>query len=178
MKNSEETGKEFMSWWKRTLPPDHHEDVHELLTAHTDAVSYECQKHILKGLLQHAAKHWVRHWSEGSNTEAAVWDHEMIYINQWLDDLEAQFNPQPTTGPVDTHQEDVRDRAPQFNKFADNFRATHIHLKSQGLYKKLYDASEEQTMEHVVVYCNAVGETFTRPAKEFYDIERFQELLS
>lgn len=190
MKSSKETGREFAAYIDKYCGSVGHgstaRHIKGLFDAHTTAVSYEAQKHILLGLREHAFQH-----SEDNLDPAVVsaWQHEVNYIGRCLETLEEQFGSDDLLDALKHYfGEDARnfagiapateavDPAPQANKFADIFRATHIHLRSQGLYRKLYDASVEATMEHVVVHCNAKGETFTRPATEFYDIERFQEL--
>lgn len=94
-----------------------------------------------------------------------------------------------------THRYDIDDKAERFDAWATEpgsaerevkdaaqingiktFAPTHKHVKSGGVYMKLLDVSNEADMEHYVVYCNEYGETFSRPAKEFYDIERFAPL--
>jgi hypothetical protein len=57
-----------------------------------------------------------------------------------------------------------------------DFSPTHQHIKTRGFYEKLLDVSNEADMVHYVVYQNAAGDCFSRPATEFYDIERFYPL--
>ncbi len=159
-------------------------------------------EHMLAHAAKHWGK--VVHWSEASEAEGKAWEHERQYINNCLRDLDEQFNVTASEDPMiaalkevfgpnvriisteelmnssefavptqETTDAVVADTPfPQINKF-DNFQPTHRHCKG-GLYRKLGDASVEATMAHVVVYCNARGETFTRPINEF--MERFEEI--
>jgi hypothetical protein len=55
--------------------------------------------------------------------------------------------------------------------------ATHVHLKSGGLYRVLHRGQWEKTLEHVVVY-EAVFDwrIWVRPSAEFDDKKRFAVL--
>lgn len=56
------------------------------------------------------------------------------------------------------------------------WRATHKHLKSGGLYRVITDdARLEWDMRPAVVYDNAEGHVWVRPCAEFFD-GRFQEV--
>lgn len=209
MKTQEETGKAFADWVVRTLPPDHHDDVHKLFDEHCSVLVYEAQKSTLQQLYEHAGKHWgnVEHWSAVSEAVGAAWDHERTYIASCLQQLEDHFNPKAEeneyisilksifgkdvriismddlfsnpeflTEAVPNDDERItEDKFPQVNTFVGmRYEPTHRHIKTGNTYAKLGDASEEATMNHVVMYRNARGETFTRPVLEF--MENFEEL--
>lgn len=53
----------------------------------------------------------------------------------------------------------------------------YVHLKTGGLYVVLSDAELEADLSRVVVYKSLKdGRVWVRPASEFYDQERFQNL--
>jgi hypothetical protein len=56
------------------------------------------------------------------------------------------------------------------------WRPTHVHIKSRGLYMKVCDAEIEADLSKVVIYRASTGRTWVRPEAEF--IERFMPLRS
>ena len=50
-----------------------------------------------------------------------------------------------------------------------DWKPTHRHLKTGGLYRAISDATIEATMTPVVVYQGADGRWWVRPRDEFHD---------
>jgi hypothetical protein len=54
----------------------------------------------------------------------------------------------------------------------NEWEATHVHIKSNGLYMKICDAAMEADLSEVVIYRASTGRTWVRPKAEF--IKKFK----
>lgn len=93
-----------------------------------------------------------------------------------LDELLGSAEPTPETAP-----EAPVDRQDGFTPVVNeelraHFKATHVHQKTLGEYMHIMDASDEATGEVRSIYCNAEGQSFDRPAKDFHDGTRFGKI--
>ena len=72
---------------------------------------------------------------------------------------------------------DLREAAALLSRWPKEagWQPTHKHLKSGGLYREIALGRLEWNLAPVVIYDNAKGEVWVRPAAEFYD-GRFEPL--
>lgn len=136
--------------WRETLRKERDARLHEVRLKEAGRIKIDQWKDKADGLqsdLECALEVLVRRINgEADLASAAEW----VRLNYPL--LAARLNASPDTAPAAT----------------SHWQPTHLHVKG-GLYRKMMTAIRKADLEALVIYDDAHGEVWARPATEFMD---------